>query len=306
MLVAYYPFRDQKDRALQKQTSGQTKSLPTWLGITTIVMVAIDLRPGIVSIGPVLNSVRGTFDLSHAMASLLTAIPDLLMGALALPTPWMAKKWGRDNTILLALLLLCVSILIRSFARSTTVLLLSTAGVGAGIAVAGALVAGFIKANHADHAAVFMGIYATALSLGSTISAAMTGPVASGAQDKWRFATGMWSALGVFAITAWAVVAVFERKHSKLESSTPQKFPLPIRNKTAWMISTYFALNNLIFYAMIAWIAPVFREFGTSASKAGLLLASFTGVFMLGNPVFGALSKHHDRRVCWQYVVVSP
>ncbi len=286
----------QEQTSANRQSSTHTEVLPSWLGIAAIVLVAIDLRPAIVSVGPVLNLIRQTFGLSHAVASLLTAIPDLLMGALALPTPWMARKFGRDRTILVALFLLCLSTLVRAFAQTTTALLFSTVGAGAGIAVTGALVAGFIKANYAKRAAVFMGIYATALSLGSTVSAALTGPAANGVTHTWRFATGMWGILGITAMAAWFVVAAFERRFHTPVPVVASKPSLPIRNRTAWLVAAYFALNNLIFYSIIAWLAPVFKELGASTSRAGLLLACFTAVFMFGNPVFGALSKHHDRR----------
>src|ERR1700733_13125383 len=175
-------------------------TLKGWLAITSIVLVAIDLRPGIVSIGPILPAIREEFGLSHAGASLLTTIPDLLMGLLALPTPWLAKRFGRDKVILAALALLSGSTLGRAFAPNTPIVLLATAGVGAGIAIAGALIAGFIKANFPTRAAVLMGIYATALSFGSTISAAATGPIAQMAPRGWRFASGSWSLLGVTEI----------------------------------------------------------------------------------------------------------
>lgn len=104
------------------------------------------------------------------MASLLTSIPDVMMGALALPTPWLARRFGRDRVVLAALVLLLMSIAGRAFSSGTVVLLAMTAGVGAGIAISGALISGFVKARFASKAAVFMGIYATALSLGSTVS----------------------------------------------------------------------------------------------------------------------------------------
>jgi CP family cyanate transporter-like MFS transporter len=102
------------------------------IAMTCIVLVAIDLRPGIVSTGPILPLIREEFGLSHTIASLLTAIPDLLMGALALPTPWLARRLGRDRVILGALALLFAATLGRAFAPSTAWLLLATAGVGAG------------------------------------------------------------------------------------------------------------------------------------------------------------------------------
>ncbi len=268
------------------------------LAVLAIIFVAIDLRPAIVSIGPILPSIRKEFGLSHATASLLTAIPDLLMGSLALPTSWLARRFGRDRVFLISLALLCISTAARAFSPNTTLLLTSTAGAGMGIAVAGSLIAGFIKANFPSKAAFVIGIYATFLSVGSTISAAITGPLSDTAPGGWRFATGVWSALGVLAIAAWAIATTPGSRRNALLAPLPpaRRVTLPVRNKTAWFVAIFFAFNNFLFYAILAWLAPMFREYGASQTKAGLILACFTIAFLCGNPVFGSLSKSQDRR----------
>ena len=80
------------------------------------------------------------------------AIPDILMRVLALPTPWLARRVGRDRVILAALVPLVATTLTRAVAGSSSVLWLTTAGVGAGIAIAGALTAGFVKATFPQRA----------------------------------------------------------------------------------------------------------------------------------------------------------
>ena len=100
-------------------------------GIACIVLVAIDLRPAIVSVGPLLEQIRSEFGISNAQASLLTAIPNLLMGLLALPAAWLARRFGRDRVILGALAILSLATLLRAFVQSATQLLVATAGVGA-------------------------------------------------------------------------------------------------------------------------------------------------------------------------------
>lgn len=263
--------------------------------LTCIALVAIDLRPGIVSTGPILPLIRDNFGLSHTVASLLTAIPDLLMGVLALPTPWLARRFGRDRVILSALVLLLAAGVARAFAPTTAILLMTTAGVGGGIAIAGALIAGFVKASFPARAAFAMGIYATALSFGSTISAAITGPVAT-ATGGWRLASGMWSLLGIVAIASWLFIARHERR-SGPPIAGQNHYRLPIANRTAWLVALYFACQNFLFYACISWLAPLYREAGFSPTTAGLILASFTVAFTIANPVFGALSRSEDRRV---------
>jgi CP family cyanate transporter-like MFS transporter len=234
--------------------------------------------------------------MSHATASLLTAIPDLLMGLFALPTPWLARRFGRNPVLLGALVLLSVSTVGRAFSTSTVGLLLLTIGVGSGIAVAGALFGGLIKAKFATRAAMLMGIYATALSFGSTVAAATTGAVASRVAGGWRTGAGMWGVLGTVSIIGWWMVAKSDREGGLKPIGLGRAAGLPFGNGKAWLVALYFACDNFLFYALLSWIAPVYREVGFSTDKAGLLLACFTAVFMCANPIIGALSKNHDRR----------
>jgi CP family cyanate transporter-like MFS transporter len=178
---------------------------------------------------------------------------------------------------------------------TTSELLAATAGVGAGIAVAGALVGGFIKARFPTRAALFMGLYATSLSLGSTVSAALTGPVATQTSGGWRLAAGLWSGLGIFAIGSWIMVTVAESR-VRQPTSAVSIHRLPLQNPTAWLIAVYFACINFLFYGLLSWCVPMYREAGLSPTTAGFALATFTAVFMLATLFFGWISKSQDRR----------
>lgn len=281
-----------------KEEDRKSSELTMAVAITCVVLVAIDLRPAIVSIGPLLPSIRDEFAISNAQASLLTAIPALLMGLFAFPTPWLARRFGRDKVMLVALATLTIATLARAFADNVTSLFAATAGVGAGIAVAGALVAGFIKKNYPRDVALFTGIYASAIGLGSTISAALAGPLGE-ASGGWRIGAGIFTLPGFIAIGAWMVIARAERRAGPVKSGTfaPQKgSSLPFTNRMAWLAASYFALNNFLFFGLIAWTAPMYIERGMSGTDAALLLASFTAAFMVANPLAGFISRNNDRR----------
>ncbi|WP_321918321.1 MFS transporter [Burkholderia cepacia] len=96
------------------------------VGLVCLVLIGVNLRPGIVSIGPLLPSIGQAFGLSHTEASMLTSIPDVLMGLLALPAPWLARRFGRDRVILAALFVLFAATLGRAFAGSVAQILLLT------------------------------------------------------------------------------------------------------------------------------------------------------------------------------------
>lgn len=279
-------------------TAGATASkasASTLAAVACIVLVALALRPGIVSTGPLLPLILREFGLSHTQASLLTAIPTLLMGLLAAPVPWLVRRHGRDRVMLAALAVLALSTLVRAFAGSAALLFMATAGIGAGIAVAGVLIAGFVKASFPKQVAVYMSLYATALALGSTLSAAATGSIAS-MTGGWRVAAGVWALPGVLALAAWILVAR-RRPAAPAVSDATRNAGMPWRHPTAWLIAVFFACNNFVFYACISWLAPMYVEAGWAASQAGLLLATFTLAFMAANPIFGFLSRDEDRRL---------
>lgn len=269
--------------------------IPLGIGIACLVLVALGLRPGIVSMGPILPDVIGDFALSHTQASLLTAIPTLFMGLLALPTPWLANRFGRDRVVIAALLVLALATAGRAFSASTAALIVTTVAVGAGIAVAGALIPSFVKAGFPARVALLMGVYATALSVGSTFAAGMTGVLAS-FFGTWRIPAGLWAIPALVGVMAWLHV----EKRGRITASrayAPLPHRLPVRTATAWLVAAFFAFNNLLFYSFVSWLAPLYVELGHSSTSAGLLLSCFTFAFMVANPLFGAISRNDDRRL---------
>ena len=282
------------NRALGAAPTGPTRIQPG-IAIVCLVLVALGLRPGIVSIGPILPNLIDGFGLSHTQASMLTAIPTLLMGLLALPTPWLADRFGRDRVIIAALLVLALATAGRAFSGSTAALFATTAGVGASIAIAGALVPAFVKAGFPGRVATMMGIYAMALSVGSTLAAGITGILAH-FFGTWRAPAGLWAVPALVGIAAWLLIEARGHGAVGVIDERPRD-RLPVRNLTAWLVAGFFALNNLLFYSYVSWIAAIYVDLGYSRASAGLILACFTFSFMAANPLFGALSRNEDRRL---------
>lgn len=272
--------------------------------VACIVLVAVDLRPAIVSVGPLLPLIRDEFALSNAQASLLTTIPAVLMGLLAFPSPWLAHRFGRDRVILAALSILMVATGLRAFAVTSLQLILATVGIGTGIAVVGALIPGFVKQSHPRRAATLMGVYAMSLGLGSTVAAAFAHPLAM-LGDNWRFGSGLFALPCVVAIIAWLIVARHQRgEQAGSMSASEAGDGMPVRNGTAWVLALYSSLNNFLFFGLVAWSAPMFREYGMSDAVAGVVLASFTAAFMVGNPVAALLTTSDDRRITIAFFAV--
>lgn len=263
-----------------------------------MIVVAMALRPGIASIGPVLPLISRSFALSHAMASMLATVPILMMGLLALPSAWLATRFGRSEVLLLSLVALFGSMAARTFVSNVLELLLTTAGIGAGIAVAGTLFGGLIKSRFPTNVAMMMSIYVMSLSLSSAVSAAATGPIAAlGGANGWRLGTGIWAIVALIATFAGFAILMQDRRTTRVvPSKAASAAPLPVTNRTAWLIAMFFACDNFLFFALLSWISAIYLEHGFSTLSASLLLATYTVTFTVGIPVFGSLSRAHDRR----------
>ena len=250
-----------------------------------MVVIATALLPGIASIGPVLPFISREFSLSHAVASLLTTIPTLLMGLLALPTR-AGAAFRKDKVLLASLVLLFVSMGAR-IRTNVSVLLLTTAGVGTEIAIAGTLFAGIIKARFPKKVAMMMSVYATSLAFSTTVSAAATGPIAAFAgKNAWRFATGIWSPIALIGVFAGLAILVSERREFSVASAQrASAAQLPLTNRTAWLVATFFACDNFLFFSLLSWISSIYLEQGLSATSASFVLAMFAVTFTVTIPV---------------------
>jgi CP family cyanate transporter-like MFS transporter len=280
----------------------QVKSISTEnrvVAIFCLLILSFALRPGIVSIGPLLLHVRQAFRLTYSEVSLLTSIPDVCMGLFVLCVPKISRRLGTDRTVLLSLLLLGAAILLRALAHSTSFLLFWTTLVGIGIAIAGALIGGWIKQHFPNESSFFMGIYAGGLSIGATMAAGATGYI-SDAFGSWRVGAGVWFILGVSAIASWSYLTRrFDAvRGNAIHRNSEAAIELPWRNGRAWLLALFFGLSQFIAYACLAWIAPWNSEIHASAIPSGLVLSLFTLVLAAGSFAAGAVAgKSGDRRL---------
>jgi MFS transporter, CP family, cyanate transporter len=269
-----------------------------------LLILAVALRPPIVSIGPVLDSIQKSFSLSFTQASLLTAIPDICMGVFALVAPGVARRLGTDNAVIAALVLLCVAMIARALAGSASVLLICTVFTGIGIAISGSLIGGWVKKHFASDASMFMGIYSAGLSVGATVAASSSGYIAQ-SLGGWRVAVALWAVLCITAILSWRNLAQQFLKANTDERGRHQiarpsaAVGLPWKKIAAWRVALYFGASQFIVYACFAWLASSSAEMQIDALSPGLVLGLFTCVFALSSLGMGMKAGQSNDRRGW-------
>jgi CP family cyanate transporter-like MFS transporter len=132
------------------------------------VLVALNLRAAVTSLGPVLPRARTELGLGASAASFATAAPVLCFGLFALVSPWLAKRLGLDRAMALAVLVLVAGLFGRPVAGEAA-LLVGTVLCCIGIAVANVLLPAVVKERAPNRIGLVTGAYTAALAGGSAL-----------------------------------------------------------------------------------------------------------------------------------------
>jgi MFS transporter, CP family, cyanate transporter len=235
---------------------------PLLLGLV-VALVAFNLRPAVASVGPVLPEVRADLSLSGVGASFLTFLPVLCFGLLAVAAPRLARRRGIEPVLLGMLVVVAVGLAGR-VVDGSGLLYLGTALAGGAIAVGNVLVPPLIKRDFPDRTGLMMGVYTMAVSGSAALAAGLTVPVGDAIGFGWRGALGVWAVPAVLAAAIWLPQV---RAHTR--PGEPPPGPSLVRNGLAWQVTVYFGLQSLSFYAVLAWLPSIYREYGMSPAAAG-------------------------------------
>ncbi|TVR35039.1 MAG: MFS transporter [Balneolaceae bacterium] len=262
--------------------------------IFAIAVIALNLRPAIASVGPLIFEIRDDTGLSNTLLGLLTTLPVLAFGLFSVMTPLFTRRFGTEGTMALALVLLTSGLLIRVM-PSLIPLFLGTAILGVGIALGNTLLPGIVKKSFPRRFGLVTGIYSSMLGIGATIASAISVPLSEGAGLGWRWALGAWAAIAFIGLLVWLpqmkqnipVIARRSLRQSLRQLGT---------SKLAWNVSIFVGLQSLTFYTIIAWLPEILIERGMSAGNAGYMLALTQGTGVIGTFVIPAWAARRQRQ----------
>jgi CP family cyanate transporter-like MFS transporter len=235
--------------------------------IAAVVLTALNLRPAITSVGPILGAIRESLGASATWAGLLTTLPGLCFAAAGLAAPWLARRIGLQRAISAALVTLVVGLLLRVLDGPFVVIGGTVVATG-GIALINVLIPVVIKGSFPAQIGVMTGIYTAALQGGGAMGSAFTPPMES-AFGSWRGALGGWAALSLLALIAWLVGA---RRVSTVELPARPTGGSLLRNRLAWTVTLFFGFQSTLAYIMLGWLPEVFIDSGVPKATAGMLV----------------------------------
>jgi MFS transporter, CP family, cyanate transporter len=239
-----------------------------------IVVLAFNLRPAAVSVGPVLDEIIAGLGMSATTAGVLTTLPVLAFASFGALAPALARALGTHRVTLLALGAVVAGLGGRAATGNVLVFLaLSLLGL-AGMATANVLLPTLVKLHFPHRIGLLTSLYTTALAVGLTLASVATVPVAQ-ASGTWRWGLGVWAATALVAALPWLGLLRHDRKPQDDRGSIA--LAQVARTRLGWAMAALFGLQSLQAYSVFGWFAQVYRDAGFDPGTAGLLLGVITG-----------------------------
>lgn len=279
----------------QKRAAGRLK-LRAGLAIAGIVLMAMNLRAPITSVGPVLSEISGSLGLSGVEAGLLTTIPVLAFGILSGLVSRLARRFRMEAMLLASMVLLTVGLLIRP-AGTVPLLFAGTALIGSAITVGNVLMPAFIKLNYPGSIGLMTGVYGGSMNLFAALASGFSISLGRISGVGWKGSIGIWALLAALAFVIW-LPTVLSRQHRKIIFRQHEKRrPLWRSSRLAWQITAFMGLQSVLFYSIIAWLPEILRDWGMDPGRAGWIL-SYIQLSQLpvvfGGPVLAAKMKNQQ------------
>ena len=269
-----------------------TRSAGLWAAL--VFLVALNLRPSLTSVGPLLPEIGRDVGLSEGAQGMLGALPLIAFGLFSPLVHRLSGRHGLERPVLGALLILAVAITIRSYGGDAG-LWVGTAIGGCAIAVGNVLVPTIVKRDYAGRVSRATGVYSAFLGIAAATASAVAVPLA-GATD-WQDALAFWAVPAAIVAVLWL---------PRARAGAPSPAPDPVREgtatsvwrqPTAWWLTAFMGLQSTSFYVMVTWLPTIETDAGISAGTAGLHLFIYQVIGMLAGLAIPSLMRPHSQVV---------
>ncbi|TDE40537.1 MFS transporter [Nonomuraea mesophila] len=245
--------------------------------VAGFVLAALNLRPAIAGISPLLDEIMDDVGLSPAGGGAITTVMMVCLGVFGAVAPLLARRVGLDRTLLAGLLVIAAGVSLRGL-DGPLVLYLGSALAATAIAVMNVAMPGVVKQHFPSRINLMTGIYVSAVVAGAAASSALVIPLEHLTGYGWRGVSALLAVPALLAALLWFPQAWRGRPGG---SNGPRPIGAVLRSPVTWYVTGLMGLQSLTFYVMLAWLPTIFIEAGLPADQAGYLL-SLTNLVQVG------------------------
>ncbi|TMR95906.1 CynX/NimT family MFS transporter [Nonomuraea basaltis] len=244
-------------------------SLRSAVLVAGFVLAALNLRPAIAGVSPLLDEIMNDAGLSPAGGGAITTVMVICLGVFGPVAPLLARRIGLDRTLLAGLLVIAAGVALRGL-DGAPVLYLGSALAATAIAVMNVAMPGVVKQHFPSRVNVMTGVYVSSVVAGAATASAAMVPVEHATGYGWRGVSALLAVPALLAALLWLPQALGKQAEPQ---NGPRPFGMVLRSRVTWYITALMGLQSLTFYVMLAWLPTIFLERGLPADQAGYLLS---------------------------------
>jgi len=280
--------------------SAQSTTRSNVLTFLGIMLLALNLRPGLTSVAPVLNQIGRGLGLSALDQGILTTLPVLFLGIAAPLAPALSRRLGIERAVLVAVALLAFALLARPYLDFAG-LLIGTSIVGSCIGIMGVLLPGIVKRDFPQHASLLTGLYTAVVFFGASSAAGVTEPLRMAFDGDWRSSLMVWAIPAGIASMVWAS----QLGPDPIRKARPKPGHSLFRDPLAWQVTLYMGLQSVLAFAVFGWLPTILQSRGLTPVNAGFAL-SLSIMLQISTAILApwASSKMRDQRLIIALAVV--
>ncbi|WP_433476673.1 CynX/NimT family MFS transporter [Spirillospora sp. CA-142024] len=264
-----------------------------------IVIVAVNLRPALAAVGPLLTEISDAFHLSGTAAGALTTLPLVFFGSYGLVAPFLRRTPNGETLLVSAMALLVAGLLLRLL-DAPFPLFAGSLVAGIAISIGNIAMPTIIKRDHPSRITTVTAIYTVAVTVGASLSSGLAVPVEHLFDATWRLPVGLLAVPAALAGLLW-VPRARRAAHAARSAPAPTAprgvAALVWRSGLAWHVTVFMGLQSLLAYVSLGWLPTICQSRGMDAAPAGYVLALSAALQAVGALAVPVLARRtRDQR----------
>lgn len=251
-----------------KVAATRERVLPA-LSVLLVVFVAMNLRPLLTSVAPLVPDISAGLSLSNFWMSVLVTIPVICLGIFGPFAAVLNRRMALESVILTALATAFVGAALRSF--GVVPLYLGTILIGGSMSILSVLTPVLIRRDFPEKVGLMMGVFAMVLGLGAAVSTASAVPIRN-VLGGWQPSLLVW-VLPIILAAVIALAMLLLREGA--ESSQPTHKAAILHDPISWQLAIFFALIASSAYAVISWGPSMLADRGLDPETSGFIMSLF-------------------------------
>src|SRR5690606_38765021 len=215
----------------------------------------------VAALSPILDRVGAEIALDAVVLGLIGAAPPLAFAASGFLAPGLGRRMGLERALVASLAAAVLGHVVRAVAPDAVALTLGTVVTLLGVGVGNVLLPSIVRRYFPDRVGLLTSLYATIMSISTTVPALIAVPVSDAA--GWRSSLAVWMLVSLIAAVPW--VAMLLQRRAVSDPAHPEG-PVAgvrgagclgsrmLRSPTAWAIAVIFGSSSLSAYACFAWL----------------------------------------------------